>query len=96
MFLRRDFLHVGPIRDDILLNEILQLAAGRSGRGAAPVAIAAGEFSHVADLWGSHHSSAIFSYYAEVALLGAPFKEQATSASSCFPISTFSHGFSRS
>ena len=49
MSLRRDFLHIGPIRDDIVLSGILQLAAGRSGRGAAPVAIAAGEFSHVAD-----------------------------------------------
>ena len=46
MFLRRDVLHVGPIRDDTVLYGILQLAAGRSGRGAAPVAIAAGEFSH--------------------------------------------------
>ena len=33
--------YVGPIRDDIVLN----------GRGAAPVAIAAGELSYVADLW---------------------------------------------
>ena len=48
MFLKRDFFHVGPIREDIVLN----------GRGAAPIAIAVGEFSHVADLWGSHHISA--------------------------------------
>ena len=38
-----DFLHAGPNRDDTVLNGILQLAAGG---GAAPVAIAAGEFSH--------------------------------------------------
>ena len=46
MFFARDFLHVGPIRDDTVLNGILQLVAGRSSRGAAPAAIAAGEFSH--------------------------------------------------
>ena len=32
--------------------------SSRSSRGPAPVAIAASEFSHVAELWGSHHSSA--------------------------------------
>ena len=58
MFLRRDFLHVGPIRDDTVLNGTLQLVAGRSGRSAAPVANAAGEVNYVADLQGSHHSSA--------------------------------------
>ena len=39
-------LHVGPIRDDTELNGVRQLAAGRSCRGAAPAAIAAGGFSH--------------------------------------------------
>ena len=37
IFLRRGFLHVGPIRDDAVPNGIHQLAVGRSGRGAAPV-----------------------------------------------------------
>ena len=39
-------MSVQSIRDDTVLNGILQLAACRSGRGAAPVAIAAGECSH--------------------------------------------------
>ena len=45
MFLGRDFLHDGPVRDATELYGILQLLAGRSSRGAAQVAVAAGEFS---------------------------------------------------
>ena len=45
-----DFLHVGPIRDDTVLTGILQHVVSRNSRGPARVAIAAGEFSHVADL----------------------------------------------
>ena len=41
-----DFLHVGPILDNTVLNVTHLIVAGCSSRGAAPVAIAAGEFSH--------------------------------------------------
>ena len=42
----QDVLHVGPIRDDTVLDGIHQHVAGRSSRGAAPVAITEGQFSH--------------------------------------------------
>ena len=51
----QDFLHVGPIRDDTVLNGVHQLVAGRSSRGAAPVAIPAVEFSHGGRPLGSSH-----------------------------------------
>ena len=46
MFLGRDFLHVGLFLDNTVLNVTHQIVPGCSSRGAAPVAIAAGEFSH--------------------------------------------------
>ena len=42
MFLGRDLLHVGPIRDDTVLNGILEHVVSR---GPAPLAIAAGELA---------------------------------------------------
>ena len=46
MFLGSDFLHAGLILDNTVLNVTHQIVAGCSSRSAAPVATAAGEFSH--------------------------------------------------